>query len=90
MPAQPNTWSENQVIPSSYVKEANVPNTWLVNPQGPIDTWDDANRTWDSTYTWDGTTSQTTDAIASSWTSTEPAANNWQAESTTTSTWTEV
>jgi len=52
---------------ATYTATPDIPATWLVNPQGVIDTWDDANRTWDSDYTWDGTTSQTTDALPSSW-----------------------
>jgi hypothetical protein len=68
MPQLPSTWSEETVTPSTYTSTPESPSTWLVNPQPPIDTWDDANRTWDSDYTWDGTIQQTTDAVPSSWT----------------------
>ena len=37
-----------------------------INPTGVIDTWDNASRTWDSAYTWDGTTVQS-DETLSSW-----------------------
>lgn len=63
------TWTPEVIYPASWssIGDPN-PDTWLVNPQGVIDTWDNPNRTWDSDYTWDGTTSQVTDAIISSWT----------------------
>jgi hypothetical protein len=67
MPLQPNTWSNEEVNPSTYTATPAIPSTYLVNPQPPIDTWDNPNRTWDSDYTWDGTTSQVTDALPSSW-----------------------
>lgn len=52
---------------ATYTATPDIPSAWFVNPQGVIDTWDDALRTWDSAYTWDGTTSQTTNAVPSSW-----------------------
>jgi len=55
------------VVTSTYTATPDIPSTWLINPQPAIDTWDDANRTWDSAYTWDGTTSQVTNAAPSSW-----------------------
>lgn len=69
MPLQPSTWNGGETLnPTSYTATPESPSTWLVNPQGAIDTWDNPNRTWDSDYTWDGTTSQVTNAIISSWT----------------------
>ena len=67
MPILPNTFTEIESMPSTFSNIPEVPSTWLVNPQGVIDTWDNANRIWDSAYTWDGTTSQTTNAVPSSW-----------------------
>lgn len=65
----PSTWTPEVINPASWASIGDPnPDTWLVNPQGPIDTWDNPNREWDSDYTWDGTTSQTTNAIVSSWT----------------------
>jgi hypothetical protein len=52
---------------ATYTTTPELPSSWFVNPQVAIDTWDNANRTWDSAYTWDGTTSQTTNAVPSSW-----------------------
>jgi hypothetical protein len=86
-----NTWTPEVIYPDSWssIGDPN-PDTWLVNPQGVIDTWDNANREWDSDYTWDGTTSQVTNAIISSWTGSEAVASNWQSEPVSTSSWTEV
>jgi hypothetical protein len=86
-----STWTPEVINPDTWssIGDPN-PDIWLVNPQGAIDTWDDANRTWDSDYTWDGTTSQVTNAIISSWTGSEAVASNWQSESVSTSSWTEV
>jgi hypothetical protein len=85
------TWTPEVIYPASWssIGDPN-PDTWLVNPQGAIDTWDNPNRTWDSDYTWDGITSQATDAIISSWTGSEAITSNWQSESVSTSSWTEV
>jgi hypothetical protein len=52
---------------ATYTATPDIPSAWFVNTQGVIDTWDNANRTWDSAYTWDGTVSQTTNAVPSSW-----------------------
>ena len=86
-----NTWTPEVIYPDSWssIGDPN-PDTWLINPQGVIDTWDNANREWDSDYTWDGTTSQETNAIISTWTGQEAIASNWQSEPVSTSSWTEV
>lgn len=67
MSLQPNTWNAGIVNPTTYTATPDVPSTWLINPQGTIDTWDNPNRTWDSTYSWDGTTSQVTELVPSTW-----------------------
>lgn len=68
MSLQVSTWNDAETVnPTTYTSTPEMLSTWLVNHQGTIDTWDDANRTWDSDYTWDGTTSQTTNAVPSSW-----------------------